>query len=301
MPTSGSGTGTPALGAGSTTLLAVIPEAAGHPFLGGARAFRTLTPTGTGTPTTIVSTRLTDSSGRQTYTDWWAYCYASAGGAPLTGESRLVQTVTLASGTFTVNRPYGRATEATDLFWLLRTFDRDRWCELANTALRQMKRRLTFTGQGVASALRYALPPEIERAEEVVEVGTRAWPLVATEGKPEPVRWFGVEDNDGALELVLGDPVAADKALVYYALKPYAAPGENLLVADTDATVAPADWLVAELVALALVERLANATSQEDRQGLQWALTGAGRLVSGFRRKYESQGERRVMAPDPRF
>ncbi|HXI18662.1 MAG TPA: hypothetical protein VNM48_20035, partial [Chloroflexota bacterium] len=228
------------------TLVDVLPDAAGSPLLGGDQAFQAITPTSAGTTTTIVCTDLLDPSGALTFKNWRAYCYSGA----LVGQERLITGVDLATGTLTVAPALTAATSATTLFWLLRDFRRATWRDFANRALRTMKRRVLVPLQGLGSNVRYTsaqLPASITRPEDVIDIGTRAYPEVATEGLPYPVARYDWEDNDGSLSLVLSSAVGTSQELVFSVAAPFATPGQSVLLTDASTTTAPADWLIAEM------------------------------------------------------
>ena len=286
------------------TLRTLIPEAAGHELLGGAAAFFPATATAGGTTTTLVCDDVVDPSGAQTYRNWWAYFHTSAAAPSIAGETRLVTGVDLSTGTLTLNRSLARSSSAGDGFWLLQTFRRSDWRDFANRALRQMKRRVWVSRQGLGDGvLRYpsaSLPAGVARPEDVVEVGTRGYPLVNTEGRPVPVRWFGWEDNDGDLTLLLSDGAGEGRALCLYLEKPFALPGETALNTDTDQTTAPADWLVGEMVELALRTRWARATAPDKGDWLA-RLQAQIATNKGFHAKYLPRIGRRDMGFDPTF
>lgn len=286
------------------TLLTLIPEAAGHELLGGLGAFFSGGASGAGAANTLVCDELIDPSGAQTYRNWWAYVHTSGGSPSLAGQERLVTGVDLSAGTLTLNRGFARATATTEQFWLLQTFRWQDWRALANRALRQMRRRVWVAQRGLGSGvLRYSgadLPASIVRPEDVIDVGYRSYPEVATEGRPLPVRWFGWEDNDGALTLLLGEGIGTGQELCFYLEKPFARAGETVLASNTDTTTAPADWLVGEMVERALRERWARAAEPDKAQ---WKERLAAQIVTnrGLRAKYLPAVGRRDMGFDPTF
>jgi hypothetical protein len=286
------------------TLLTLVPEAAGHELLGGSSAFQAGTATGAGLTTTVVCDDLADPSGAQTYKGWRIYFHTSSGGTSIAGQERLVTGVDLATGTFTLNKALPRTTATGDGFWLLQTYRRSDWLGFANRALRQMKRRAWTAVQGLGdSVLRYEtaqLPAGLVRPEDVIDVGTRSYPAVNTEGKPTLMRWFGWEDNDGTFSLLLSDGVSTARALVLYMEKPYALPSAAALTADADQTTAPLDWLVGEMVERALRDRWARAVGDDKRD---WLMRLQAQIVTnrGFKAKYLPTAGRRNMGFDPTF
>src|SRR3990167_5614352 len=110
------------------SILQILPEAAGHPLLGGSMAFYSGTPSATGTTTTLVASDLIDNSGARTFSGWNVYIHTSGNPTSLAAQARRVSGAPdLTTGTITVNRAYAAATLISDLFWLLRDFTRNDW------------------------------------------------------------------------------------------------------------------------------------------------------------------------------
>ena len=282
---------------------AVFPEAAAHPLMGGPNAYRQLTPSATSsTSSQIVCNVLNDSSGSLNGTNWHVYCYSSATATVISGQSRRVQSVDLNDpATLTVNRAYSRVTDASDLFWLTRDFSRDNWLDFANQALRQMKRRVILTTPGLGSnVLRYSPPTGVVRPEDVIDIGYRAYPSVTSDGKPTPLRWYGWEDNDTSLTLLTSEEFGTAQQLVFQTLRPYALANVNTFTTDASTSAAPMDWLVAEMVARALLT-LWTMAEETDKPAIQERLQAAGLLANGFRRHYVPGESRRVMSGDATF
>lgn len=274
------------------TLLTLIPQAAADELLGGLQAFADVTPTSNGTTTTIISTDLIDPSGAQTYKNWRAYCYEGT----LAGEERLITGVDLATGTLTTTAFTG-ITTTTCKFWLLRNFRRNEWRDFANRSLKTMKRRVIVAIQGIASQVRYSAAQlatlGIERPEDVIDIGTRAYPEVNTEGNPTPVSRFDWESNDGSISLVLPSAVGTSQELVFYVSKPFASSGQTIFTTDADTTTAPFDWLVSEMVERALRAMWSRAT---DADRPRWLALLRSAIVEneGYRKHYLPMVGRRV-------
>jgi hypothetical protein len=134
----------------------------------------------------------------------------------------------------------------------------------------------------------------------VVEVGYRGYPLTDSEGKPAFTRWFGWEDNDGDLTLLLSEGIGTDQALCLYLEKPFANAGETVLAADADQTTAPADWLIGEMVERALRDRWSRAAAA-DKAGWLGRLQAQIVTNKGFHAKYLQAVGRRNMGFDLSF
>ena len=278
------------------SLSVILPEAAAHPLLGGPYAYYALTPTSTSSLNTqIVATDIIDSSGAKSYTGWNIYCHTSVTATVISTQARRVQSVDLATGTLTCNRSWGRVTDASDLFWLTRDFTRNDFRDFANQALREMKRRVILTTQGLGSnILRYSPPTGIVRPEDVIDVGYRAYPSVTSDGQPRQLRWYGWEDNDGTLTLLTDRDFGTAEQLVFQTLRPFAAAGADNFTTDASTTAAPRDWLVAEIVSRALLT-LWSMAEESDKPAIQKRLQAAGLLCQGFRAHYTPRDSRRIM------
>lgn len=292
MPTSGGGAGVPLVPGTATTVLTLIPDAAGHPLMGGPEAFFT-GPAAEGTDAgRLVNLDLSDSSEAKTWTGAHVYVPAGAGA----GQARRVQSVTLSAGQVVVNRPFAPPPNTTSTFWLLKHFSRNQWATFANQALREMRHRVVVVqNSGVAGNRRVAVPSFITRPEDIIEVRARQAGAPATgDAGNTTLPWFGI-DNEGGTLILRTDRAYEGLDLLYDTMVTYAAPDKTTLVTDTDVTDAPRDWLVAECVALALTTLWSTASSSNDQKLAALRLGAAGRLVAGFRAKYQAQPGRRLM------
>lgn len=291
MPTSGGGSGAPVSGGVNASPLTLIPHAQGHALLGGPESFYSGTAGAGSDATRLVAEELIDSSGAKSWTGAKVYVHTGTGA----GQARYVQTVDLSAGNLVVNRSFSPAPDATSEFWLLKHFSRAQWVAFANQALREMRHRVTYVQtSGVAGTQRITVPTTITSEQDVVDIryGVSSTPSAGT-----TLPWFGFTTIDGQLYLHTSQHYD-NCELLYDVLVPYAGPGDSPLVVDADTTAAPLDWLVSEMVALAMTTRWANATTEADKRRLQQDLGAAGRLVAGMRAKYQSQPGRRMIPAD---
>ena len=275
--------------ASGSTLLTLIPEAAGHAFMGGPVAFYTGTVSAGSDTLSIYDINLSDSSGAQTYKGWRAYFPAST-------SSRFVQDVDLLTGKLTLNRTLASAPSVGATFYLMREFPWSSWTTFFNDVLKQMKRKTTYLQTSGVSGRKISLPAGLD-PDTVLDVRIREAGDTTDPGNYS-LPWYG-------FDYVAEVPVLrADRDLIGYDLlwdvtEPYAADDVTTFTSDSSTTTAPRDWIVAEVVAVALATLWSNQVTDADIRRVERRLAASGRLVAGLRAKYVPSSGKRFMSSNP--
>lgn len=279
----------PASSSGTSTLLSLIPEAAGHAFMGGPIAFYSGTVSSGSDTSTIYDVNLSDSSGAQTYKGWRAYFPAST-------SSRFVQDVDLLTGKLILNRVLASAPSLSSTFYLMRDFPWSNWTTFFNDALKQMKRKVTYLQTSGVTGRKISLPTGID-PDTVLDVRIREAGDTADPGNYS-LPWYGF-DYVSEVPILRSDRDLQGYDLLWDVTEPFATAETTTFTTDASTTSAPRDWVIAEAVSMALATLWSNQVTDADIRRVERRLAAAGRLVAGLRAKYTPSTGKRFMSSNP--
>ena len=242
--------------------------------------------------TNIIDSTLIDSSGAQSWKGSSFYCYDGVA----IGQKRFVQTVNLATGTLILNRALTSTPASGNHYWLLRDYSRDQWAIFANQALREMRRKMTYLQNTGVTGRRIAVPSGIN-PDDVIDIRRRAINDSTSPGN-DTLPWYAFDYVSGTAVLRT-DSEQDGYELLWDVEETYATNLQNVITLDTDTVSAPRDWMVAEMVSLALATLWSTQVTDADQKRMEKRLGAAGRLVAGLRAKYSPGSGKRLISSDP--
>ncbi len=273
----------------SSSLLSLIPEAAGHAFMGGPIAFYSGQVSAGSDTLTIYDINLSDSSGAQTYKGWRAYFPAST-------SSRFVQEVDLLTGKLILNRALASAPSIGATFYLLRDFPWSSWTTFLNEALKQMRRKVTYLQTSGVSGRKISFPAGVD-PDTVLDIRMREAGDTTDPGNYS-LPWYGF-DYVSEVPILRSDRDLDGYDLLWDVTEPYATAETSTFTSDASTTTAPRDWIIAEGVAAALATLWSNQVTDADIRRVERRLAASGRLVAGLRAKYVPSTGKRFMSSSP--